>query len=165
MRVHIRWMIRRDMCEVLQIEQESFGEAAWTEEDFLRCLRQRNCIGMVAESGPEGETVVGFMIYELHKYRLSVLKFAVGAGHRRQDVGSAMVSKLCSKLSSHRRKAIYTTVRETNLGAQLFLRSQGFRAIEVTRGHYGDDSPEDGYVFRYLCEEDSRRELEASHEG
>ena len=37
-RVHIRWMIRRDMPEVLQTEQESF-EYAWTEEDFLRCLR------------------------------------------------------------------------------------------------------------------------------
>ena len=46
-RVHIRWMIRRDMPEVLQTEQESF-EHSWTEEDFLRCLRQRNCIGMVA---------------------------------------------------------------------------------------------------------------------
>ena len=40
-RVHIRWMIRRDMAEVLQTEQASF-DFAWTEEDFLRCLRQRN---------------------------------------------------------------------------------------------------------------------------
>ena len=59
LRVHIRWMIRRDMPEVLQTETQSF-EFAWTEEDFLRCLRQRNCIGMVAE---QGEQVVGFMIY------------------------------------------------------------------------------------------------------
>jgi hypothetical protein len=74
-RVHIRWMIRRDMPEVLQTEQESF-EFAWTEEDFLRCLRQRNCIGMVAE---QGEKVVGFMIYELHKSKLHILN----CGHRR----------------------------------------------------------------------------------
>src|SRR5205807_3563325 len=72
-KVHIRWMIRRDMPEVLQTEQESF-EYAWTEEDFLRCLRQRNCIGMVAE---QGEKVVGFMIYELHKAKLHILNFAV----------------------------------------------------------------------------------------
>src|SRR5687768_6635477 len=56
-RVHIRWMIRRDMPEVLSIETQCF-EFPWTEEDFLRCLRQRNCIGMVAE---QGEKVVGFM--------------------------------------------------------------------------------------------------------
>ena len=40
-RVHIRWMIRRDMPEVLEAEQQSF-DYSWTEEDFLRCLPQRN---------------------------------------------------------------------------------------------------------------------------
>src|SRR5215212_10833205 len=96
-RVHIRWMIRRDMPEVLQTEQESF-EYAWTEEDFLRCLRQRNCIGMVAE---QGERVVGFMIYELHKQKLHILNFAVHPQFRHFGVGGQMVSKLIGKLSSH----------------------------------------------------------------
>ena len=31
-------------------------EFPWSEEDFIRCLRQRNCIGMVAE---HDEQVVG----------------------------------------------------------------------------------------------------------
>ena len=78
-RVHIRWMIRRDMPEVLQTEQESF-EFSWSEEDFLRCLRQRNCIGMVAE---QGERVIGFMIYELHKQKLHIINFAVHPQFRR----------------------------------------------------------------------------------
>ena len=43
-RTHIRWMIRRDMPEVLAIEAASF-EFPWLEDDFIRCLRQRNCIG------------------------------------------------------------------------------------------------------------------------
>ncbi len=81
-RVHIRWMIRRDMAEVLQIERESF-EFPWVDEDFIRCLRQRNCIGMVAEH--EGR-VVGFMIYELHRTRIHVLNFAVARSCQRLDV-------------------------------------------------------------------------------
>ena len=128
-RVHIRWMIRRDMPEVLQTEQESF-EYSWTEEDFLRCLRQRNCIGMVAE---QGEKVVGFMIYELHKSKLHILNFAVHPLHRRCGVGAQMVAKLISKLSSHRRTRITLEVRETNLVAQLFFRQQGFKAVRVLR--------------------------------
>src|SRR6476660_3526776 len=92
-RVHIRWMIRRDMPEVIQTEQESF-EYAWTEEDFLRCLRQRNCIGMVAA---QGEKVVGFMIYELHKAKLHILNFAVHPSCRRLGVGAQMTAKLVSK--------------------------------------------------------------------
>ena len=48
-KTQIRWLIRRDMPEVLGIENDSF-EYAWKEEDFLCCLRQRNCIGLVSES-------------------------------------------------------------------------------------------------------------------
>ena len=143
-RVHIRWMIRRDMPEVLQAERESF-EFSWTEEDFLRCLRQRNCIGMVAE---QGEKVVGFMIYELHKSKLNILNFAVSPACRRAGIGGQMVAKLISKLSSHRRTRITLEVRETNLPAQLFFRSQGFRATRVLRSYY-EDSGEDAFLMQY----------------
>ncbi len=148
-RVHIRWMIRRDMPEVLQAEQSSF-EFAWTEEDFLRCLRQRNCIGMVAECG---EKVVGFMIYELHKAKLHILNFAVGPGCRRAGVGAQMVAKLISKLSSHRRTRITLEVRETNLTAQQFFRKQEFRAVRVLRGFY-EDSGEDAFLMEYRFGDD-----------
>jgi ribosomal-protein-alanine N-acetyltransferase len=147
--VHIRWMIRRDMPEVLKIESESF-EFPWSEDDFIRCLRQRNCIGMVAE---HQDQVVGFMIYELNKTRLHVLNFAVAADFRRRGIGSQMVAKLVAKLSAQRRTRIVLEVRETNLPAQLFFRSAEFRAISVLRGYY-EDTPEDAYVmqFRYRPE-------------
>ncbi len=154
-RVHIRWMIRRDMPEVLLAETESF-EYAWTEEDFLRCLRQRNCIGMVAE---QGEKVVGFMIYELHKSKLHILNFAVLPVSRRQAVGTQMVQKLVSKLSSHRRTKITLEVRETNLSAQLFFRSQGFRAMRVLRSYY-DDSGEDAFLMQYRLADDTSEECD-----
>ncbi len=142
--VHIRWLIRRDMPEVLQIESESF-EFPWQEEEFLRCLRQRNCIGMVAEAC---DRVVGFMVYELDKTRLHVLNFAVASDLRRQGVGAAMVAKLIGKLSIRRRTHITLEVRETNLAAQLFFRSQGFRAVRVLREFY-EDTPEDAYFMQY----------------
>jgi len=154
-RVHIRWMIRRDMPEVLQAEQDSF-EFAWTEEDFLRCLRQRNCIGMVAE---QGEKVVGFMIYELHKSKLHILNFAVSPSYRRFGVGSQMVAKLVSKLSSHRRTKITLEVRETNLCAQLFFRTQGFKAMRVLRAYY-EDSGEDAFLMQYRLADDTSEDAE-----
>lgn len=142
--VHIRWMIRRDMTEVLDIESHSF-EFPWSEEDFIRCLRQRNCIGMVAEFE---EQVVGFMIYELHKTRLHVLNFAVNPEFRRRAVGQAMMGKLVSKLSNQRRNRILLEVRETNLEAQLFFRNIGFKAVSVLRDFY-DDTTEDAYLMQY----------------
>ncbi len=146
-RVHIRWMIRRDMPEVLSIEASSF-EFPWLEEDFIRCLRQRNCIGMVAE---HDDQVVGFMIYELNKNRIQVLNFAVAPEFRRRGVGTQMVAKLIGKLSVQRRSRIVLEVRETNLAAQLFFRTIGFRAISVLRNFY-EDTPEDAYLMQYRYE-------------
>ena len=142
--VHIRWMIRRDMPEVLDIENRSF-EFPWSEEDFIRCLRQRNCIGMVAEFD---ERVVGSMIYELHKTRLHILNFSVHEDYRRRFVGKAMINKLISKLSFQRRNRIMLEIRETNLAAQLFFRTAGFRAVSVLRDFY-DDTTEDAYLMQY----------------
>jgi ribosomal-protein-alanine N-acetyltransferase len=147
-RVHIRWMIRRDMPEVLAIEHASF-EYPWCEEEFLRILRQRNCIGMVAELG---ERIVGFMIYELHRNKIHVLDFAVHPELRRHGVGRQMVSKLAGKLSSQRRNRIALFVRETNLPAQFFFRIVGFRAAEVVREHY-QDTGEDAYSMFYHLDE------------
>lgn len=143
-RVHIRWMIRRDMAEVQTIERENF-EFPWCERDFIRCLRTRNCVGMVAEFG---ERVVGFFIYELHKTRVHVLNFAVDPEFRRLGVGRQMVAKLVAKLGAERRVRITLEVRETNLAAQLFFRSAGFRAVSVLRAYY-EDSPEDAYLMQY----------------
>jgi ribosomal-protein-alanine N-acetyltransferase len=142
-------MIRRDMPEVQAIEAESF-EYPWSEDDFIRCLRQRNCIGMIAEYE---DRVVGFMIYELHKTKIHVLNFAVAPAFRHRGVGSQMVAKLIAKLSTQRRSRVMLEVRETNLAAQVFFRSNGFRAISVLRNFY-DDTPEDAYAmqFRYRAE-------------
>ena len=142
--VHIRWMIRRDMSDVLTIENESF-EFSWSEQDFIRCLRQRNCIGMVAEVDDQ---IVGFMIYELHKTRLHLLNFAVSGRCLRNGIGSQMVAKLVSKLSQQRRTRILLEVRETNLSAQMFFRKAGFRAVSVVRDYY-EDTTEDAYVMQY----------------
>ena len=145
LRIHVRWMIRRDMREVLDVEREAF-EFPWSDEDFTRCLRQRNCIGMVAESG---DSVVAFMIYELHRSRLHVLNFAVARSHRRLGIGTRMMEKLVGKLSPERRSRIVLEVRETNLPAQLFFRSLGFRAISVLKDFY-QDTTEDAYLMHYV---------------
>lgn len=134
--VFIRWLIRRDLPEVLEIEQAGFMNP-WAEDDFLRCLDRLDCISLVAE---QGERVVGFVVYKLHKARLHVLNFAVHPAWRRQGVGAGLVANLRGKLGS-RRRALTLDVSERNLAAQLFFRSQGFRAASVQHGYYeGDDA-------------------------
>lgn len=82
--VQTRWMIRRDLSEVLAIEAQAWGSDAWDNEQFLLRLGERNCIGLVAE---HGDKVVGFCLYEIHKHRLHVADLAVRQDHRWKGVG------------------------------------------------------------------------------
>ncbi len=150
LRCHVRWMFRADMPAVLDIESRSF-DFPWSESDFLNCLRQRNCIGMVAECSGK---IVGFMVYELHKTRLHVLNFAVEYDFRRSGVGRQMAQKLINKQKVNTyRNRILLEVRETNVDAQLFWKAMGFRAVNTLRYFYAD-TDEDAYLMQYsLCKE------------
>lgn len=150
-KVGIRWQIRRDMAEVLDIENDSF-DVPWREEDFLTCLRQRNCIGMVAELDVRGKyRVVGYMLYELHRKRFELLNFAVRPEYRRQSVGRQLIAKLQGKLDLQRRNEIVLAVRETNLAAQLFFQKCGFVATGISPRHFDYDE-EDAYLMNFRKE-------------
>jgi ribosomal-protein-alanine N-acetyltransferase len=144
--LHVRWMIARDLAEVLGIELRAF-QFPWSEDEFVRCLRQRNCIGMIAEERPS-ECVAGYVIYELHKDRLHVLNVAVAESQRRLGVGRALLERLIGKLTPNRYSRIVLEVRETNLAGQLFFKKLGFRAVSVKKGFY-EETDEDAIVFQY----------------
>lgn len=156
--VQIREMIRRDMPEVLDIEAEGF-EFPWLEEDFIRCLRQRNCVGMVAE---HKDRVAGFMIYELHKNRIHVLNFAVATRYQRRAIGTQMVFKLQAKLSAQGCSRLTVNIAERNLVGQRFFRGHRFQAVlPILRGA---DHGEDAYhlecreVISWQCEASKSKE-------
>lgn len=142
--IKVRWMITRDMPAVQRIENESFYNP-WREIDFIRCLRQRACIGVVAECD---DVVVGFMVYEMHSKRLRVVNFAVSVISIRQGIGREMIQWLQRRLLPDLRNRIVLEVRETNLDAQLFFKAMGFRAISVLRDRC-DDNDEDTYLMQY----------------
>lgn len=137
---HIRWMIRCDLDGVMQIERSR--PHPWQVEDFLRCLRQRNCIGMVARKGDE--QIDGYMIYSLHKNKLELENFAVRPEAMLDNVADTMLQKMFRKLSSHRRRWLTATVRETDMDAIRFFSRNGFKAVRVIRGKF-PDTGEDGY--------------------
>lgn len=148
--VHIRWLIRSDMREVLEIEHRSFA-FPWCEEDFIRCLRQRYEVGMVAE---HNGSIVGFMVYALLKNRVHILNIATHPECRRMGVGEAMMGKLISHLIRRERERILVEVRERNLSAQFFFRRCYFRALYVLREFY-EDTKEDAYIMQYRFDEDT----------
>jgi ribosomal-protein-alanine N-acetyltransferase len=129
--VHIRWTIGRDLPETLAIEEAARQWDAWSDDEFCRRLRERNCVGMVAERCPGDGAILGFMLYRLYAGHICLDNLAVHPDHRRRGVGTEMVRKLLGKLSAGRRTFLRVDVPEEDVGAQLFFRALGLPAVGV----------------------------------
>lgn len=127
-KITVRWMIRRDLPQIVQIELDSAG--GWDEDRVLRHMAVANKIGMVAEAdAPGGGTVVvGFVLYELRANCVRINRIAVHPNWRRRGVGRDLVARLKGRLGvhGHRRDALSASVPENAVGAQCFLRQCGF---------------------------------------
>jgi [ribosomal protein S18]-alanine N-acetyltransferase len=156
---HIRWMIGMDLPTVAEIDRHGFPREPYGERGIKDAIKPRDQIGMVAE---RFDRVVGYMIYQLHRDRLHLIRLAVAPDCRRTGVGRSMVAKLIGKLSSHRRRRVTTEVADDALPAQLFLRWMGFRATAVIRGTSGDP---DVYAFAYALDGGEAPEADLGGEG
>ena len=152
--IHVRWMILRDMPEVAEIERQSFAEC-WGERGLREVLRGRNVIGMVAD---DGRRVVGYMVYELHRHRIELLRLAVAADRRREGVGERLVAKVKGRIAPFAAKrtgvAFDLDEPDATIEACRFLASQGFASRLVREYVRGD-------VYRFaFTHADATAELE-----
>ena len=141
----IRWIIRRDLPAILQIEGMNF-QYPWSAEVFLGHLKAKEYIGIVLER--DGR-VVGYAVYRLGKHHLEIINLAVHLDYQGFGVGTALTDKLKGKLGPTGRKKILCVVREANLDAQMFFQAKGFAYSETLKEHYEDYPEEDAYVFEY----------------
>jgi ribosomal-protein-alanine N-acetyltransferase len=124
---HVRWLMRRDLDEVLYIERGTSDK--WDESDISSQLRQRNCIAVVAESsdGP----IDGWMCYELHLNHIELIRIAVCTRDRRCGIGTRLIERLKDKLEQQRRNRIEVIVAGHSLTAQMFFSACGFHATPM----------------------------------
>lgn len=141
-----RWAVRRDLSQMVDIERAAFRHP-WTEDDFVKMLRQRTAIAMVAEVHGQ---IVGFMVYELGKNKIYLHNIAVAT--KGIGIGRGLNETLKKKLLlSSRRKILECHVRETNLDACLFFKAMGWRALRIVPQFYEDENlgDEDAYLFQW----------------
>ena len=122
--IDLRWMIRRDDDEIIQINTQS-GLPTMTADSLLKWAKKSNSIGMVAAVNWR---VVGFILYELHRDLLTIERVAVAPSDRRCGIGAALIDRLISKLHNQRRKSLTINCDLGNLGGLQFLRRNGFIA-------------------------------------
>jgi ribosomal-protein-alanine N-acetyltransferase len=149
--VHIRWVIRRDLDEIVDIDRESFA-IPWAEKDYVGHLRKRNSIGMVAEN--DEHRILGFVMYTLGRRRLWLTRLAVNPHFRRKGVGAQLIMKLKGKLASQGRAKIVIDVDEHDLPTQLFLKSLSFECVEMVETLRNDG--QSIFRFEFTAPEESK---------
>lgn len=132
-RIHNRYVIRRDIPEVLSIESDSFL-LVWDEADVVKFLQEKDNVAQVAECG---EQVIGYMFYSLQRElkRIVLINLCVHRAYRRMRVGSQLLRILRAKCysPSDLYSQLTALVDEYNLPFCQFLRHEGFRATHPTR--------------------------------
>lgn len=144
MHVNIRRMIRRDLAQILELENDLF-EFPWTEREFIEALTPHDgevdAYCLVAE---QHEQVIGYMVFDLDVH---VWLIAVSKENQRKGVGRQFIDHLKEKYPDSQ---ISLELRETNLPAQYFFSQLGFKA-KLLQGFYPDLS-EDAYSMTYQPE-------------
>jgi ribosomal-protein-alanine N-acetyltransferase len=132
-RFHGRWMIVRDVPEVLEIDTLSFRRP-WLRSDFHRKLKAHNAFGFVAEFESQ---IKGYIVYELGTSEIRVVRMAVHPDQRRSGIGEKFISRLISKLDDTEkgRSEVIVDVPEECLYAQQLFKKLGFHAVEIIGQH------------------------------
>lgn len=144
LRVQLRWMTEKDLDRVYALEQKC-SENPWGPMEFADVLMHSNCVGMVVEYKQQ---IIGYLIYETYDNSLAITNIAVLPEFRRKGVASQMVARLACRLTCGARNRMTLEVRESNLSAQLFFRSLGFKAVHIRRASE-ENGNEDIYCMQY----------------
>ena len=143
--VQTRWLNPRDYRTVCRIEKESETFRPWKRKDFFAVLRQRDFVGMVAN---HGRRVVGFVVYKLNPDSIELVKLGIPEKACGKGVERQLIEWLKRQLNPVGRTRLVLHVRESDLAAQKYLSTAGFRATRVIPGHF-PDTGEDAYVMEF----------------
>jgi len=162
--LHSRFMIRRDMPEVYEIERKAAEKSMkepWDENDFLGVLRTKGSNGMVIEEVTKGNEegndkykIIGFYIYGTCEEKvldgnikfLNLMKIGADPDYDRPKIEEYVVNRLKDK-SMHENATMILDVDERDLNLQNLLNSKDFAATGIIRAVANSDS--DLFRFEY----------------
>jgi ribosomal protein S18 acetylase RimI-like enzyme len=156
--LEIDWIRHKHVDGILALDRgRSLGER-WSAKKFSSIAAgKETCLtGMVAtipfpaDGSDENFLVVGYFIYEIHKNRFSLLRFAVREEFSHEGVAEQMMAKLCAKCTPEKRARIVYEVSENDVELQKWLKTQGFVYVKTLHDYFELDHS-DAYVFEWNC--------------
>jgi ribosomal-protein-alanine N-acetyltransferase len=132
---------------VSEICRQSPLAAQWSKEAYDQAHSSRQIV-LTAELNGQ---VCGFLVARIIGDEAEILNMAVDKLHRRDGIGTALLSAAISAAQAQNAKNIYLEVRESNSAAICFYRQHGFEKASERRGYYSSPT-ENAVVMKKLTD-------------
>ena len=142
---------RRDAEALWALDRLCFpGDVAFSLGTFRQLLRDRRHLGfrLGGRAGPAATTVasaaaaaptpVAFVMALREAVSADIVTLDVHPEHRRRGLGRALLRHLHATLRRTGAQEVTLQVAEDNTGARQLYLSEGYAAVGVARGYYGD---------------------------
>ena len=103
--------------------------------------------GRIVQILRRASETIGYVSASVRRTEVRLHQLCVAYDYRRRGYGKRLLEYLKERAEEVGRLRITGAVRETNLAAQLFLKSQGFTCYRIVQGWR--DSSNGYYLFRY----------------
>ena len=130
---------------VFEICRQSPLAAQWSKETY----DEAHSSGQLLLTAELNGQVCGFLVARSIGYEAEILNMAVDKLHRRNGIGSALLTMAISAAQAQNAKNIYLEVRESNSAAICFYRQHGFEKASERRGYYSSPT-ENAVVMKKL---------------
>jgi ribosomal-protein-alanine N-acetyltransferase len=144
-RVKVRPFQTGDSQALSKICRQSPEAAQWPNESY----EQAHYSGQIVLIGEIDGQICGLLVARVAGDEAEILNTAVDTAHRRNGVGSALLSAALSEVQAQNAKNIYLEVRRSNSAAISFYGLHGFKKTAERRGYYSSPT-ENAVVMKKL---------------
>jgi ribosomal-protein-alanine N-acetyltransferase len=124
----VRWMTVKDVPQVSSIAGEDLVDLKLSGKDLVNFAKSRNHVPKVVSSGSR---ILGFTLYVVRQRSIEILAICIRESRRRQGLGGQLMDELKDTAGSLGKDFLSCHVPESNLEAQLFFKSRGFRWVST----------------------------------
>lgn len=138
----LRRMTPGDIGEVKRLLDICFKASAWSEASVRSQLEKPGSLCIAAVSG---ESIIGYLAFEVVADEGSIVELAVHPDYRRQGIARELIQGAldgCPDMT-----AVYLEVRQSNTPAISLYKSLGFEEVGIRRDYY-DDPKENAVLYR-----------------
>lgn len=138
----------KHLVKIAQLERD-LHIYPYTLSDLAALFKNSDCRGIIAKSK---NTICGYSIYEFCPWGVEIITVGVPLKYQRTGIGKSIIEYIKQEIfeNSTDVKTVLTLVRETNLAAQLFFKSQGFVYCKTLKNHYNPPVEDDAYIFKWM---------------